>query len=130
MIDIMVIGSLNMDITLYVSKFPLVGETISGNGMMMAPGGKGSNQALAAARLGASVRMAGCVGQDMYGSALICDMQEGGVDTSLIKENPNTPTGLAMITVSNGANMIVVNAGANSCITPDDIDAMEDDIMN
>ena len=130
MTDILVIGSLNMDITLYVQHFPNIGETVEGSGMLMAPGGKGSNQALAASRLGATVRMAGCVGRDIYGDTLIHDMQDSGVDTSLIRVLPDDSTGLAIITVSNGSNMIVVNAGANNRITAEDIDAMEMDIQD
>lgn len=130
MTDILVIGSLNMDITLYVQRFPQIGETVEGSGMLMAPGGKGSNQALAASKLGSSVRMAGCVGQDIYGETLVQGMQDGGVDTSLIRVLSNDSTGLAIITVNNGSNMIVVNAGANNRITADDIDAMETDIQD
>lgn len=124
MTDILVIGSLNMDMTLYVDRFPQIGETISCSGMLTAPGGKGSNQALAAARLGAQVQMAGCVGCDLYGQALVDNLNNNGVDTTLVKILPGADTGLAAITVSNGANMILLNAGANACFTPADMDAI------
>lgn len=128
MSEVLVIGSLNMDMTLYVDRFPQIGETLPCQRMLTAPGGKGANQALAASRLGSSVRMAGCVGRDAYGSALIDELKRGGVDTALIRQLDNAPTGVAAITVCDGANMILINAGANAEITPEDIDAMEPEI--
>ena len=128
MADILVIGSLNMDMTLYVDRFPQIGETLPCTGMLTAPGGKGSNQALAASRLGGIVKMAGCVGCDAYGNELIDSLQANGVDTSLIKRMPDVSTGVAAITVSNGANMILVSAGANAAITPEYIDLLDDEI--
>lgn len=128
MAEILVIGSLNMDMTLYVDRFPQIGETLSCTSMLTAPGGKGSNQALAAARLGAQVQMAGCVGCDPYGQALIQNLTDNGVNASLVKALPDADTGLASITVSHGSNMILLNAGANSRITPENIDTISPQI--
>lgn len=128
MADILVIGSLNMDMTVYVPRFPRVGETITGRDLLTAAGGKGSNQALAASRLGADVAMAGCVGDDMYGDALIRGMQEGHVDVRHIRKTAEAATGLAVITVCEGANNIVVAPGANMCLTEADMDALEGEI--
>lgn len=125
MSGILVIGSLNMDMTFYVDHFPDVGQTISSLGFMMAPGGKGSNQALAASRLGAKVYMAGCVGEDLYANALTDNLSENGVDTTLVQRIASMNTGLACITVCNGANMITLDAGANAKVTQADIDGME-----
>lgn len=125
MTDILVIGSLNMDMTLYVSRFPRTGETVTGNGLFFAPGGKGSNQALAAARLGADTGMVGCVGADANGEALIADLLCSGVEVSGIRRLTDATTGLAVITVCDGANMIVVEPGANNRMTAADIDALE-----
>lgn len=126
MSGILVIGSLNMDMTFYVDHFPDVGQTISSLGFMMAPGGKGSNQALAASRLGAQVYMAGCVGEDLYANALVDNLKENGVDTTYVRHIPSVNTGLACITVCNGANMITLDSGANARMTRDDIDCMEE----
>lgn len=123
---ILVIGSLNMDMTFYVNQFPQVGQTINSQGFFMAPGGKGSNQALAAARLGAQVYMAGCVGADVYADALIDDLEESKVDTTLVQRMAGTNTGLACITVCEGSNMITVDAGANARMTPDRIDQIKE----
>lgn len=122
--DILVIGSLNMDMTMYLDRFPQIGETLTCRDILTTPGGKGSNQALAAARMGAQVQMVGCVGDDLYGQALIHNLSENGVDATHVKSLPDMTTGLAVITVSNGNNMILLNAGANACITPSDVDAV------
>ncbi len=128
MADVIVIGSLNMDLTMYVDHFPQTGETLTSKAMMTSAGGKGSNQALAAARLGARVAMAGCVGKDAYGDALIEALKAENIDTTLVRRSESVGTGTAMIAVCGGSNKIIVDAGANACVTPRDIEAMEDDI--
>lgn len=125
MSGILVIGSLNMDMTFYADHFPEVGQTIASRAFMMAPGGKGANQALAASRLGGQVYMAGCVGEDLYADALVDTLNTDGVDTALVRRVASVNTGLACITVCGGANMIMVDAGANARLMPEDIDRME-----
>lgn len=120
--NILVIGSINMDLVITVSRVPRMGETISGDGFMTVPGGKGANQALCMARLGGNVKMLGCVGKDSFGPELIEYLKDGGVDTSEIKQTDKN-TGVALITVCNGDNMILLEKGANYMITPADIQA-------
>jgi ribokinase len=109
-----VLGSLNMDISVTVPSLPGPGATVLGAGASYAPGGKGANQAVAAARLGAAVRMVGCVGDDDFGARLRAAMRGEGVADDGVRAVPDAPTGLAMITVdSDGENMITVAPGAN-----------------
>ncbi len=109
-----VLGSLNMDISVSVSRLPAPGETVLGAGAVIAPGGKGANQAVAAARLGGAVRMAGCVGADEFGGQITAALGAEGVDLSPVRAIPGCATGLALITVdASGENMITVAPGAN-----------------
>jgi ribokinase len=109
-----VLGSLNMDISVTVPALPGPGETVLGGAASFTPGGKGANQAVAAARLGAEVRMVGCVGQDDFGSRLTEALLAEGIDASAVSHLPQVPTGLAMITVdASGENTITVAPGAN-----------------
>jgi ribokinase len=109
-----VLGSLNMDISVTVPRLPAPGETVLGGGATFAPGGKGANQAVAAARLGASVRMVGCVGDDDFGRALRAALRTEGISDDGVRTVPDAPTGLAMITVdAAGENVITVAPGAN-----------------
>src|SRR6266516_2597294 len=94
-----VIGSLNMDISVSVGRLPGPGETVLGTGAVIAPGGKGANQALAAARLGGAVRMAGCVGDDEFGGRILAALAAEGVDLAPVRAVPGCATGLALITV-------------------------------
>ena len=111
---ILVIGSLNMDLSIDLAKMPVTGETILGRGIAYKAGGKGANQACAAGRLGGRVRMLGCVGQDEFGQKLVKSLSESGVETDCIKESRDLPTGTAVIYVDdNGDNSIVVIPGAN-----------------
>jgi len=118
--NILVVGSINMDMVITVNRVPHMGETLSGDDYMTVPGGKGSNQALCMARLGGTVKMLGAVGKDGFGTELVDYLKEGGVDTSSIKQL-NKNTGVALITVCDGDNMIVLEKGANYLITPKDI---------
>lgn len=114
---VVIIGSINMDKVYQVPHIPLAGETILSHGHMRNPGGKGANQAVAAALQGAQVRMIGCVGADDDGDALLLSLRRAGVHTDGIARIAGTPTGIAMIVVSDdGENTIVVNAGANACV--------------
>lgn len=110
---ILVIGSLNMDLVARCEHLPRVGQTVFGQDLFTADGGKGANQAVAAARLGARVAMAGCVGHDQFGRDLIAGLRDAGVDADDVLP-VDRPTGTALITVdAAGANTIVVISGAN-----------------
>lgn len=114
-----VLGSINVDHVIRVPYFPKVGETLTGYGYQIAYGGKGANQAVAAARLGANVQFIGTIGDDQIGQAMKLAFAQDGIDTSPITTIPNQSTGLAMIQVSDeGENSIVISAGANADLTP------------
>lgn len=120
---ITVIGSLNMDLVTKVQVMPRIGETLIGKDYRQIPGGKGANQADAIAKLGASVKMVGAVGDDGFGRELKRSLENDGVDVSNIKTVNDTPTGIAVIMVEEqGDNSIVVIPGANFTLTPKDID--------
>jgi ribokinase len=124
-----VVGSLNMDLVVRAPRFPAAGETILGGEFATFPGGKGANQAVAAARMGAKVSMVGRVGDDAYGVELRRVLEAEGVDTSGVLTTPGTPTGVAVITVAEGGgNTIVVAPGANGKVTPADVDAAREKI--
>jgi ribokinase len=121
-LPILVVGSLNMDLVVNSSKLPQYGETIFGENFATFPGGKGANQAVAAAKLGARVTMVGCVGQDAFASELLDGLRKVDIDTSHIRKVENS-TGVALITVAQGgANTIVVVAGANQECNQHDVD--------
>jgi ribokinase len=120
--NIIVVGSLNMDLVVHAPRHPRGGETLLGSGFATYPGGKGANQAVAAARLGGSVAMIGRVGDDAFGQTLIGGLRASGVDTSLIRVDQQQPTGVALITLNAaGQNTIVVAPGANAALTVGDI---------
>ena len=121
-ISIAVIGSCNIDVVVEAPKRPLAGETILGSRLIIAQGGKGANQAVAAARLGAKVYMVGCVGDDDYGRSVIKNFEANGVDTGNVKVVPGVTTGTAHITLAEGDNSIIVIKGANDLVTPELID--------
>ncbi len=116
--SIAVIGSINMDLTARADRHPRVGETVMGTDLQYIPGGKGANQAVAAARLGGRVSMFGCVGGDAFGERLTEGLRENGVDVSHIRRIPGESSGIALITVAGGDNSIVVIPGANRHVTP------------
>jgi ribokinase len=119
---IVVVGSLNMDLTARVSRLPAPGETVLGGELRTAPGGKGGNQAVAAARLGAATRMIACVGDDAYGRELVAGLKREGVDVTGVRAAEG-PTGVALICVDDrGQNQIVVAPAANTRLTADMID--------
>ncbi|WP_334074334.1 MULTISPECIES: ribokinase [Paenibacillus] len=118
--EIVVIGSLNMDMVVQVARRPERGETLLGSGFFTSPGGKGANQAYAAGRLGASVAMIGRVGDDVFADQLIRNLQQAGVDTTCIERVEDESTGVALINVDReGDNSIVVAPGANYRVTPE-----------
>lgn len=119
---ILTVGSLNMDQVVRVTRMPVLGETLLGAGSLkLVPGGKGANQAVAMARLGASVAMAGRVGSDPFGAHLCAALQADGVDTSLVVEATQEASGVAFIFLAPaGDNAIVVASGANMQVGEDD----------
>ncbi|GFZ84715.1 ribokinase [Paenibacillus marchantiophytorum] len=122
---IVVIGSLNMDIVVETSRFPRVGETLTGEHVHFIPGGKGANQAVAAARLGGQTTMIGSIGDDMFGQSLLQYLNEDAIVTDYIKQVPDKPTGIASIMLAESDNRIVVVPGANACCLPEHIQALE-----
>ncbi|WP_164203266.1 ribokinase [[Micrococcus luteus] ATCC 49442] len=127
---IVVVGSLNADLTIYCERLPLPGETVHGNGFAVNPGGKSANQAVAASRLGADVSLVGAVGDDSNGEMLITSASGAGVHLGYVRTAP-TATGVAVIAVdANGENNIIISAGANGTLSPADVAAAADDINN
>jgi ribokinase len=125
MADILVIGSLNADLVVRAPRFPRPGETISGEDLQIVSGGKGANQAVAAARQNADVAMVGKVGKDSFGPFLLDSLQSNKVDITNIKAE-DSATGTATIIVdSRGQNSIVLSPGANGKVTPADVDAVK-----
>lgn len=119
---VVVVGSLNMDLVVRVPHLPVPGETILGGNFQTIPGGKGANQAVGAARMGAQVTMVGRVGDDEFGTALTDNLAKEGVDISSVSVDAESATGIAMITVDqNGQNSIVVASGANMALKPEHI---------
>lgn len=119
---LVVVGSLNMDLVVRAPRHPRPGETLIGSQFQTFPGGKGANQAVAAARLGATVRLIGRVGKDAFGDALLQTVRQDGVDTSFIYRDPKAASGVALITLDEaGQNTIVVASGANMRVSPEDI---------
>lgn len=119
---IVVVGSINMDIVISAERLPKMGETILGERVTYLPGGKGANQAVAAARLGGEVRMVGAVGNDEFGRSLLSQLKENDVDTEFVETIDEVQTGIANIYSVDHDNCITVVPGANFAITPDKID--------
>lgn len=121
--NILVAGSLNADLVVRTSRFPQPGETISGGDLQVIPGGKGANQAVAAARLGANVSMLGRVGKDNFGDFLLDNLKQNNVDASRVIRNDSS-TGAAIIIVDeNGQNSIVLSPGANGKVTTANVES-------
>lgn len=131
MYDICVVGSLNMDMVVNVERIPNIGETVLAKGFKKIPGGKGANQAVAARRMGSSVVMVGCVGDDENAKILIDNLNKDGVETKYLKIDEETPTGVALIYVDkDGRNNISVYAGANLNINKEDINRLSNIIKS
>ncbi|MBA5222906.1 ribokinase [Streptomyces griseoaurantiacus] len=123
--DLLVVGSANADLVIGVERRPEAGETVLGSDLAVHPGGKGANQAVAAARLGARTALLARVGEDGHGRLLLDSQAESGVDTAGVLVG-GAPTGVALITVDpSGDNSIVVSPGANARLTPADVRAAE-----
>ncbi len=130
MYDIVVIGSINADLVFKADKRPNPGETLLGNDFKTVPGGKGANQAIAAARLGASVAMLGCLGNDQNGVFLEENLKINNVATKYIKKVNNVPSGVAGIVLAEGDNSIIVVPGANYEVDREYIDKNKDVILS
>ncbi|MER6358087.1 ribokinase [Streptomyces sp. NPDC001634] len=121
--DLLVVGSANADLVIGVERRPAAGETVLGSDLVVHPGGKGANQAVAAARLGARTALLARVGDDAHGRLLLRSQSEAGVDTVGVLVG-GAPTGVALITVDpSGDNSIVVSPGANARLVPEDVRA-------
>jgi ribokinase len=122
---IVIVGSLNMDFVVQMDKLPVRGETISGWGLQMLPGGKGANQAYAVGQMGGRGKMIGRVGADIFGEQLKSNLQSAGIDTSSVLATDRESTGVALILVeAGGQNQIVVVPGANGTLCPRDLEAI------
>lgn len=120
---IYVLGSLNMDLVIETSKIPVKGETVAGCNFSTCPGGKGLNQAIAAAKLGAKVKMLGAIGYDSFGEKMFNALKENGVDVSHIKSVKGVSSGIAMIVLYKKDNRIILDLGSNLKLTKSDVDA-------
>jgi ribokinase len=128
---ILVVGSMNMDLIFRVQRIPESGETIAGLDFFTAPGGKGANQAVAAARAGGDVHMIGCVGDDPFGDQLVQSLHSAGVNSKRVRRVTETSTGTALIILeADGFNRIVIIPGANSQVSETDIEISENDIQD
>lgn len=131
---VFVIGSINTDLVITAPYMPASGETLTGSGFFTAHGGKGANQAVAAARLGGKVVMCACVGDDDFGKSAVEALQKDGVDTTHIRVHKGVPSGTAVIVVVDGDNRIILDKGANALLSKTDVDetlaeAKEGDIL-
>lgn len=127
---VIVFGSLNMDLSIESDHMPTLGETIIGHDFITNPGGKGANQAVAAAKLGAQVVMLGTVGEDAFGSQMIDALVTHGVQCDYVSRTSKHPTGVALITRVQGNNFITIDSGANFSTTTFDIAKALDEIAN
>jgi len=124
--QIVVVGSLNADLVTRLERFPAPGETVTALDFTVHPGGKGANQAYAAARLGGQVAMVGSVGRDLYGERLTESLRSAGVDVTPVDRDAEAPTGMAFINVDgSGQNEIVIVPGANARLTVERVRAQE-----
>lgn len=122
--SVFVVGSINRDFMVSTPVYPRLGETVHGHRLTTSAGGKGANQAVACARLGAETRMVGRVGADEHGRAMLEAMRTAGVDTGSVLISDSAQTGMAIVThTDGGSNAIVVLRGANGDLLPDDLDA-------
>ena len=124
MSKIVVVGSSNTDMVIKAAHLPGPGETVLGGQFLMNPGGKGANQAVAAARLGGDVVFVAKVGDDIFGQEAVQGFKNVGINTDYIVVDPDNPSGVATITVDEkGENCIAVASGANSTLSPADVDS-------
>ena len=122
-----IVGSINTDFVIECERLPKLGETVQGGNFLINAGGKGANQAHACAKLGGVVKMCGRIGDDLYGERWRDSLKDSGVDVSHVKTAEGCMTGCAVITVFEGNNSIIIDSGANSKITKEDIDSFLND---
>ena len=120
-----VVGSINQDIVAEAGRYPRPGETIIGRNLRIHPGGKGANQAVAAARAGVPSSLIGCVGNDAAGQELLAVIREAGVDCAAVRVVPDCPTGRGIITLAEGENTIVVIPGANMLLEMEQVEQID-----
>jgi ribokinase len=120
---VFIAGSINMDVVATADRHPKVGETVAGRQVLYFPGGKGANQAVAASRLGAVTVLIGRLGHDAFGAELQTFLSDQGIDLGYLQETAEVHTGTAVITVAEADNTIIVIAGANALVSPDDVSA-------
>src|SRR6478672_4451488 len=113
---VFVAGSINMDVVATAERHPRIGETVAGTSVLYFPGGKGANQAVAAAKLGAGTLLVGRLGQDAFGQQLRAFLAEQGVDPTQVRDVGEAHSGTAIITVADADNTIVVIPGANGMV--------------
>lgn len=121
---IYIFGSLNCDLVIRAPRMPQKGETLRGNGFMMSPGGKGANQAVACGKLGGKVFLGGCSGDDAFGTFVLRSVASEGVNTDAVRVRPATSSGIAVITLTDGDNRIILDAGANAFADRNDVDIL------
>jgi ribokinase len=126
---VVVVGSINMDVVALAARHPALGETVLGSDLRFVPGGKGANQAVAAARLGAATRLIGRVGGDAFGESLVAFLGAEGIDIAGVARDVSAPTGTALIVVSGSDNTIVVVPGANAALAVGDLSLDPDDVV-
>jgi ribokinase len=119
---VFVAGSINMDVVATAGRHPRIGETVAGDAVLYFPGGKGANQAVAAAKLGAPTALIGRLGKDAFGHDLKAFLAAQGIDLSFVQETAEAHTGTAIITVANADNTIVVVSGTNALVSAADVD--------
>ena len=123
---VLVLGSINRDLVLAVDAHPRPGETVSGSDIAEFPGGKGANQAVAAARAGAQTRLVGATGQDGFGASMRAFLAREGIDLTRVATVPDRPTGIAVILVDrNAENTVTVSPGANMALTAEDAETVD-----
>jgi ribokinase len=120
---VIVAGSINMDVVATAGRHPRIGETVAGTAVHFFPGGKGANQAVAAAKLGAPTMLVGRLGRDAFGQQLRSFLAAQGVDLGFVHDTDETHSGTAIITVADADNTIVVVPGANGMVSADDVSA-------
>ncbi|WP_276356757.1 ribokinase [Cohnella caldifontis] len=127
---LIVVGSANMDMVMTTERVPEAGETLHGTGFFLSPGGKGANQAVAGAKMGAPTWLLGKVGDDIFGQSISANLARHGVSTDYLTAEPGVSSGVAAITVCGGNNRIILAGGANDKVTPEYVDGFREEILS